>query len=248
MAELTVGTEFTSTEDAIACVNRYNEFNSTKFVIRSRTNRALLYRCRHGIKRTSRCKSVRPKQQLNFVGCEATIRMYISTNGSVKVTQLNLNHLNHVVQETLHRFYINDPNDKDIDTVRTPIQETNIKKEIFDEDTNINEHHCRDVSNEVGESGEEISAESRDLVIPREMTDENEIVSLTHDEKHEIIMPLLGNIATLVSCHSTNNFLKYFKELKGVEEKVRRGESLSSEQISSTSTLAPSPSSDLPGL
>ena len=86
MAELALGTKFTSAKDAILCVNRYNETNFTNFVVRSRTNRALLYRCRHGIQRASQCKGVRPNQHYNFVGCEAAIRMYISKTGSVKVS------------------------------------------------------------------------------------------------------------------------------------------------------------------
>ena len=86
MDELAVGTVFTSTDDAIACVDRYNETNFTNFVVRSRTSQVLLYRCRHGIQRTSKCKGVRPNQHYNFVGCEATIRMYKSKNGSLKVT------------------------------------------------------------------------------------------------------------------------------------------------------------------
>ena len=117
MDELAVGTVFTSTDDAIACVDRYNETNFTNFVVRSRTSQVLLYRCRHGIQRTSKCKGVRPNQHYNFVGCEATIRMYKSKNGSLKVTQLNLNHANHVVNETVHRFNNDNLNNEEIDLV-----------------------------------------------------------------------------------------------------------------------------------
>ena len=96
MAELALGTIFKSTEDAKACVKRYNEVNSANFVIRSNSSSQLQYSCRHGIQRRSRSTGARPNQHYNYVGCEAGIRMYKSKSGGVKVTQSNLTHTNHV--------------------------------------------------------------------------------------------------------------------------------------------------------
>jgi len=97
MAELALGTIFKSTEDAKACVKRYNEVNSANFVIRSNSSSQLQYSCRHGIQRRSRSTGARPNQHYNYVGCEAGIRMYKSKSGGVKVTQSNLTHTNHIV-------------------------------------------------------------------------------------------------------------------------------------------------------
>ena len=126
MAELAIGTVFDSTEDAIACVNRYNQTNFTNFVVMSNCKKTLLYRCRHGVQRTSKSNGVRPNQHYNFVGCEATIRMYKAANGSWKVTKLILEHANHVVYETVHRFNNENLNDEDIDLIRT-LKEANTK-------------------------------------------------------------------------------------------------------------------------
>ena len=64
------------------------------------------------------------------------------------------------------------------------------------------------------------------------INDDVESVSLTDKEKFKIIMPILNNIGTLISCHSTNTFLRYVEEFKNAENKVRRGKSIAVQEIS----------------
>ena len=61
-------------------------------------------------------------------------------------------------------------------------------------------------------------------------------------------MPILYNIGTLVSCHSTNMFLQYVEEFKRIENRVRRGRTVEmGEQSTETGSRAdfaiPQPSS-----
>ena len=126
MAELVVGATFRSTDDAVACVSSYNSTNFTNFVKTSNCKKSLVYCCRHGVQRSSKSKGTRPNQHYNFVDCKATIRMYKSTNGSLKVTKSILEHSNHVVNENVHRFNSDNLNDEEIDLVRT-LKEANTK-------------------------------------------------------------------------------------------------------------------------
>ena len=104
MAQLAVGTVFASLEDAMARISNYNEENFTNFVITSNNKKSLVYTCRNGVERKSKCGGIRPNQHYNFVGCKATIRIYKLTDGTLRVSQLNLDHINHIVSETVHRF------------------------------------------------------------------------------------------------------------------------------------------------
>lgn len=50
--------------------------------------------------------------------------------------------------------------------------------------------------------------------------------SLDEKEKYKIATPILLRIGSLISAHSTNQFLGYVEELEEVERKVRRGQSI----------------------
>ena len=127
MAGLAVGATFSSTDDAIAYVSTYNDTNFTNFVRTSNCKKALVYCCRHGIQRSSKFKGARPNQHYNFVDCKATIRMYKSKDGSLKVTRSNLEHSNHIlVNESVHGFNSDNLDEIEIDLVRT-LKEANTK-------------------------------------------------------------------------------------------------------------------------
>lgn len=123
---LTVGKVFDSIDDAKACVQNYNETKFTNFVVVSNNKKSLIYSCRHAIERKSSSSGQRPNQHYNFVGCAARIRMYKAKNGSVKVTQLDLEHTNHVVDETTHRFNNDSLDEEESDLVRT-LKDANTK-------------------------------------------------------------------------------------------------------------------------
>ena len=121
MAGLAVGATFSSTDDAIAYVSKYNEKNFTNIVKTFNCKKALVYCYRHGIQRSSKSKGARPNQHYNFVDCKATIRMYKSNNGS------NLQHSNHIlVNECVHGFNSDNLDEIEIDLVRT-LKEANTK-------------------------------------------------------------------------------------------------------------------------
>ena len=80
--------------------------------------------------------------------------------------------------------------------------------------------------------------------------DEEEVdtVTLSDNEKYKIIMPILSNIANLVSCHSTNTFLRYVDEFRNLENMVRRGKSISpqSDHTSPSSSVSVAPIPEQP--
>ena len=89
---LSVGRKFNSVDDVKAVINAYNSENSTEFVITTNNKKSLLIKCSHGIARKSKSIGKRPHQHYNFIGCCASITMYKSVIGSVKITQVNLAH------------------------------------------------------------------------------------------------------------------------------------------------------------
>ena len=50
--------------------------------------------------------------------------------------------------------------------------------------------------------------------------------SLDQREKHNIVTPVLLRIGSLISAHSTNQFLEYVDELEALEKRVRKGQTL----------------------
>lgn len=50
--------------------------------------------------------------------------------------------------------------------------------------------------------------------------------SLSDRERYSIVMPLLVRLGSVISAHSTKQFLAYISNLEDIEQKVRRGESL----------------------
>ena len=105
MAESLIDREFNSVEDARAFVEKYNKDNFTNFVISNNNKRSLVYHCRHAVKRKSVSHGQRPNQHYNYVGCTATIRMYKSKNGTLKITNsTDLNHKKHIVSKETYPF------------------------------------------------------------------------------------------------------------------------------------------------
>lgn len=84
--------------------------------------------------------------------------------------------------------------------------------------------------------------ESSNDFVPGFINNEEEVdtVILSANEKYKIIMPILSDLAGIISCHSTDTFYKYVEEFRALENKVRRGRSIipQSEHFLSTPSSA----------
>ena len=121
------GTLFNSANEAKACVVKYNVDNFSNFVITNNNKKSLVYGCRHAVPtRKSHCGGKRPNQHYNYLGCEASIRMYKLKDGKVKITKVDLLHKNHVTNETNYRFNNDSLNEEERDLVIT-LKEANTK-------------------------------------------------------------------------------------------------------------------------
>ena len=96
------------------------------FVISSSNKKGLLIQCKHARERKTESSGKRPKQHYNFLGCKASLRVYISQkDGTLKITQSNLQHSNHECSEEIFSFQ-NTTLDDDKDLVMT-LKEANTK-------------------------------------------------------------------------------------------------------------------------
>ena len=103
--EFFVGQVFDNEEEAKAFLKEYNKRNFTEIRIRSNHKKAMVFTCKHGVKRTTRSKDIRPHTHFNYVGCTVKINFYksqVEGNTSVRVTQVNLQHNNHEVNQVVY--------------------------------------------------------------------------------------------------------------------------------------------------
>ena len=86
-------------------MNLFNEQNFTEFRISCNNRKNLQVHCKHARERKS--KSLRPNLHLNYLGCNAKIIFYKSQkpgNSTLKVTQSNLDHENHAIDENVYKY------------------------------------------------------------------------------------------------------------------------------------------------
>ena len=88
-----------------------------------------------------------------------------------------------------------------------------------------------DSSNTQDEGQGEDNAVPSDDIFLEGNTNEDQVqeereVSLSDREKFKMVIPIMTNIANLVSYHSTNMFLQYVDEFKKLENLVRKGKSV----------------------
>lgn len=103
--EFFVGQVFKNEEAAKVFLKDYNRKNFTEFRIRTNFKKAMVLTCKHGIFRTTTSKDIRPNTHFNFVGCKAKINCYKSQvvgSTSVRVTQVNLEHNDHEVNQDVY--------------------------------------------------------------------------------------------------------------------------------------------------
>ena len=124
---LSVGKKFGALTDFKHVLSEYNSRFFTNFVISSSNKKGLLIQCKHARERKTESSGKRPKQHYNFLGCKAYLRVYISQkDGTLKITQSNLQHSNHECSEEIFSFQNTTLDDEDKDLVMT-LREANTK-------------------------------------------------------------------------------------------------------------------------
>lgn len=101
---LNVGQHFNDYEQLSKTVNVFCKEHYHPFVIRTRSQKQVLYKCCHGIKQNSKCLGKRPNQHYYYKNCKAQINFYKSKNEKWKLTKLLLNH-NHTVGKEEYSNY-----------------------------------------------------------------------------------------------------------------------------------------------
>ena len=104
--------EFDSADEAKKYIEEYNSRFFTNFVVFSSNSRQIVFRCKHGVERKSKCGGKRPKQHYNYMDCSAFIRLYKRNNQKFKVTKFDFTH-NHPTTAAIHGFNNANLNDED---------------------------------------------------------------------------------------------------------------------------------------
>ena len=120
------GKSFSTIEEVKACIKEFNERNFTNFVISCNNKKSIYIECKHGRERKCQSSGKRPRQHYNFLGCKASIRLFKSKNGSIKVTTVNLEHTNHEPTREIHEHQNATLDEEDRDLVLT-LKEANTK-------------------------------------------------------------------------------------------------------------------------
>ena len=103
--KLEQGTLFANKEAAMTLVRQFSESRKTQFVLAvnsAKPGKPLLYRCRHGKKRTSECTGKRVIQRTVKKDCDAFIRFYVRASGETVLTDFNVDHKNHAINQTVY--------------------------------------------------------------------------------------------------------------------------------------------------
>ena len=101
------GQIFQNVQEVKNHLNFFNEQNFTEFRISCNNSRSMQIHCKHARERKSRSKGLRPNLHVNYLGCNAKIILYKSQkpgNSTLKVTQSNLDHENHIIDENVYKY------------------------------------------------------------------------------------------------------------------------------------------------
>lgn len=107
------------------------------------------------------------------------------------------------------------------------------KQSLFDPETfdqryrrNLNDHNVNHTTSGINDDNQDDIGVTDDFNFDHTVPVDDTTVSLNDSEKYKIIMPVLTNIASIISCHSTKTFLNYVDEFRSLESFVRRGKSV----------------------
>lgn len=102
--DLTIGQTFGDYEELTKSFDVFCKKYHHPFVIRTRSEKQILYKCCHGIRQNSKCQGKRPGQRYYYNGCEAQINVYKGKNNRWKITKMVVDH-NHKIGEEEFRYY-----------------------------------------------------------------------------------------------------------------------------------------------
>lgn len=101
---LNVGQKFNDYEQLSTSVNAFCRVHYHPFVIRTRSQKQVLYKCCHGIKQISKCQGKRPNQHYYYKSCPAQINFYRGKNEKWTLTKMLLND-NHTIGKEEYGYY-----------------------------------------------------------------------------------------------------------------------------------------------
>ncbi|XP_077292396.1 uncharacterized protein LOC143915571 [Arctopsyche grandis] len=101
---LNVGQTFINYEELTKVFNAFCKQYHHPFVIRTRSDKQIVYKCRHGVRQSSKSQGKRPNQHYFYQRCGAQINLYKGKNNNWKVTKVLLDH-NHTVGKEEFSFY-----------------------------------------------------------------------------------------------------------------------------------------------
>lgn len=101
---LNVGQKFDNNEQLSSTVNKFCRENHHPFVIRTRSNKQVLYKCRYGIKQNSRFHAKRLNQHYYYESCPAQINFYRGKNDKWTLTKMFLYH-NHTIGQEEYKYF-----------------------------------------------------------------------------------------------------------------------------------------------
>lgn len=102
---LNVGEKFNDYEQLSTSLNAFCKEQYHPFVIRTRSQKQVLYKCCHGVKKTSKCQGIRPNQHYYYKGCPAQINFYKGKNGKWTLTKMLLDHNHLIGKKQYYRYY-----------------------------------------------------------------------------------------------------------------------------------------------
>jgi hypothetical protein len=102
--EIKKGMLFATKNEAMSFVKCFSESRKTQFVIETnstKVGKALLYKCRHGKKRSTESTGERPLQRTVKKDCLAFIKFYVRVSGETVLTDFNVDHENHAINQNI---------------------------------------------------------------------------------------------------------------------------------------------------
>jgi len=98
------------------------------------------------------------------------------------------------------------------------------KQSLFDPETfdqryrrNLNDHNVNHTTSGINDDNQDDFGVTDDFNFDHTVPVDDTTASLYDSEKYKIIMPVLTNIASIISCHSTKTFLNYVDEFRSLE-------------------------------
>lgn len=204
---LNVGQKFKDYQQLSACVNAFSKQHYHRFVIRTRSQKQVLYKCCHGIKQISKCRGKRPNQHYYYKSCPAQINFYKGKDDKWTLTKIVLNHNHKIGKEEYYG-------------------KAKKLKNVYDTATSLllSGGNSGIIANVLNEKSEKKFIE-KDETFTNDF-DYSLNKMLSNQEKFNTAHSITKNIAYILSNYGTQTFNKYMEELKVIESNAKNGISL----------------------